>query len=147
MCIFPAGKLRNCCVGAVLGLGREIPDLSTLSVLGKGKLANLSSFLSILSKPLLRIDRKSAGLHCKHTASLDQHGLLPKRAEVSQQTGVPGQKYLCRGAGPRRVSAPTAIVGTEMSPGVPLLFRSISCLDTAVLLGPVNQRGSLCFSE
>lgn len=44
---FPARKLRNCFVGAVLGLDREIPDLSTLSVLCKGKLANLSSFLSI----------------------------------------------------------------------------------------------------
>lgn len=44
---FPARKLRNCFVGAVLGLDREIPDLSTLSVLCKGKLANLFSFLSI----------------------------------------------------------------------------------------------------
>lgn len=146
----------------MLGLDREVSDLSTLSVLCKGKLANLFSFLSIVSKPLLCIDLKSAGLHCKHTASIDQCCFLPKRAQVSQQMARSWAEMplrlaqLCRGAGPQRVSARTVTVGPVMSsqfefpvllPGVSSLFRSVCCLDTMVLLGHVNQRGSLCFSE
>lgn len=158
---FSCQKLRNCYVGAVLGLDREIPHLSTLAVLRKGKLANFFSFLSIVSKPPLCIDLKSAGLHCKHTASIDQRCSLPERAQVSRQMARSWAEIpLClaqlyRGAGPRRVSAHTVTVGTVMSspfefpvllPGVSSLFRSISCLDTMVLLGHVNQMGSLCFS-
>lgn len=146
----------------MLGPDREIPDLSTLSVLRKGKLANLRSFLSIVSKPLLCIDLQSAGLHCKRTASVDPCCFPSKRAQVSQQMARSWAEMPLRlaqlrgGAGAQRVSARTGTAGAAVSsqleflvllPGVPSLSRAVSCLDTLVLLGHVNQIGSLCFSE
>ena len=62
---------------------------------------------------------------------------------------------LCRAAGLQRVSVPAVTVGTVMLssfefpvslPGVSSLFRSVSYLDTMVLLGHMNQMGSVVFS-
>lgn len=117
MFVFPARKLGRCCAGAVLGLDRENPHLSTLSVFQKGKVANPVSFLPGVSKVLVCWSGIPASSRCRSVLlhSVKSHGCLGKWL-------IPGWNFLSlaqpqRGAGPRGV--PGGAVGTGMfSPGV-----------------------------
>lgn len=118
MCwFFPARKLRNCYVRAVLGLDREIPDLSTPQCYVEVSWPIFFASWVLFPKPLWSIDLKSAALHCKRPASVAffQKAAVSQRrarswAEIPLHLAQP-----CRGAGPQRAPAPAVTAGMVMS--------------------------------
>lgn len=128
---FPASKLRNCEVGAVLGLAGDVRGCSTLAVVCEGELASLA-LPRTGPKPLLRGDPR---VQKEHECLGKRRRTAPVRAAL--------RRGRTSGAAARAGAAATGTAPRFECPGASSLFRAPSCSNAMAF--PINQTGSLRF--